>query len=270
MNGKIILVILQALSYDAATARMSYMNELVSKGKAQFYKVDSDKTSFSKSLQEDVLQGNNFYVNAMLNHQILKKGNEKNIFQLVRENGLKTGAAAYYWISRMYDQESLEWQEHEEKIDESSNIQYATYYGNYSYRDSDVFTDSEYIRKKYNPNLLLVHSMGIAHVSLKYGAHTQEYYNKISEIDSTLELIIPMWQEAGYDIIVTTEQEISIAEKKDEKDKILPLWAIGEKLKKNNLKNQISQVGISGVIYEILNIKKPEKLINCHVNGSLF
>lgn len=278
MENKIILVIIQALSYNAAVLKMNYMNEVRKKDIAEFYEVDAEKARLSKPLCEDMLDGTELYVNAMLNHQLLKKQNEKNVFQLAREHGLKTGAAAYYWVSETYNNESIDWvdenakvEDYKQKIDETSNIQYATFYSNYSYRDSDVITDSEYIRKKYDPNLLLVQLMGVEHTIFRYGINSKEYYDKIVEIDNTLELIIPIWLEAGYEVIVTTEYEIEDKGKdKKNKNEVFPVLTIGEKLKKSNFVSEIDKVGISDAICEVLDIKKPNKFINCNVNGNIF
>lgn len=278
MENKIILVVIQALSYDAAISRMNYLNELSNKDIAELYEVNAEKTCLSKPLCEDMLEGTELYVNAMLNHQVLKRRCEKNVFQLAREHGLKTGAAAYYWVSEAYNNESIHWideeskiEDHKQKIDETSNIQYATFYCNSSYRDSDVITDSEYIRKKYDPNLLLVHLMGIEHAIFRYGINSKEYYDKIIEIDNTLELIIPIWLEAGYEVIVTTEYEIEEKDKnKEKKNEVFPVLVIGEKLKESNFGSKIDKVGISDAICDVLNIKKPNKFINCNVNGNIF
>lgn len=265
MDNKIILLIIQALSYEIATSKMNYMNELVEKGEARFYKLDIERASLLKPLYEDVFEGTNLFVNAMIHNQVIRRQSSKNIFQITRENGLKTGAAAYYWFGETYNEEKLKWQELKEKIDEASNIQYATYYGNYSYRDSDVFTDSEYIRKKYNPNLLLVHSMGIEHVSLKYGEDTQEFREKVFEIDNTLELMIPIWIEGGYQVIVTTEKRRSASNSIKEDDMMVPVWTVGENINKENYENSIKNTGISATIYEVLGMKKPERFINSNV-----
>lgn len=265
MDNKVILLIIQALSYEIATTKMNYMNELVGKGKARFYELDMEKASLLKPLYEDVFEGTDLFVNAMINNQVIRRQSAKNIFQITRDNGLKTGAAAYYWFGETYNEEKLKWQEHKEKIDEASNIQYATYYGHYSYRDSDVFTDSEYIRKKYNPNLLLVHSMGIEHVSIKYGEDTQEFREKVFELDNTLELMIPIWIEGGYQIIVTTEKRISISNNAKDNEKVVPVWTIGEKINKDNYENSIKNTGIPDTIFKVLGIKKPRRFINSNI-----
>lgn len=269
MNNKIILVILQGLNYGAATLSMGYMNELVKTGEAEFYTVSSENTALSKPIYEEMFYNTSLYINAMLNHQVVKVPEKKNIFELAKERGLKTGAAAFYWASEAYNKERLNEVEFKAEFDEDSNIQYGSFYSDASYPDYSVFSDSEFIRKKYNPNLLLVHSMGIAYAIYKFGLNSQEYYDKILEVHNTLELIIPMWLEAGYGVIVTTEHRL---DEKDAgtKEDIAPLWIIGDELQKAKLGSKISKIGITEAICDVLDIKKREKFINCNVTGAEF
>lgn len=265
MSNKVIIVLLQSLSYDVAVSKMNYMNSLVSSNLAQFLKVSSKDTYLFKPIYEDMLESKNFYVNAMLNHQVIRMPDKKNIFELARKNGLKTGAAAYYWSSEVYSDNNTEKDKLNKEAD--SSIQYSNYYSQHSYPDHNLFTDVEFIRKKYDPNLLLVHSMGIEYVINKFGFESEEYKKKVDELDSTLELIIPMWIEAGYNIIVTTDQG-KVPKKNEEVngENILPLWAMGKNFNKSDLASRISKIGVAEVVYEILKVKKTEKFINCNVN----
>jgi predicted AlkP superfamily pyrophosphatase or phosphodiesterase len=109
--------------------------------------------------------------------------------------------------------------------------------------------------------------MGIEYAMHKFGLKSEELNKKIIELDNTLEMVIPMWVESGYDIIVTTELgKNSKVIKKTEDENLLPLWVIGKSFNNSDLGSKISKEGIAGVLYEILNIKKPKKFINCNVN----
>lgn len=264
VSNKIIVVLLQSLSYDVAVSEMNYMNSLVKSNSAQFLKVSSKDTSLFNPIYENMVENKNLYVNAMLNHQVIRRPNKKNIFELAKQDGLKTGAAAYYWASEIYSDDT---QKNKQEKEADVSIQYSNYYSRQSYPDHNVFTDSEFIRKKYNPNLLLIHLMGIEYAMNKFGLESEEYKKKIVELDSTLELIVPMWLEAGYNIIVTTEHGKTAKEnEKPDGEEILPLWAMGKSFSKSDLGNRISKIGIAGTIYEVLSIKKPERFINCNVN----
>jgi predicted AlkP superfamily pyrophosphatase or phosphodiesterase len=65
------------------------------------------------------------------------------------------------------------------------------------------------LARKFNPDYLLVHPMGMDYAGETYGADSGEYRNQAIRQDTLLANLIGEWEEMGYNILVTSDHDIN-------------------------------------------------------------
>jgi predicted AlkP superfamily pyrophosphatase or phosphodiesterase len=63
--------------------------------------------------------------------------------------------------------------------------------------------------RKFKPDYLLVHPMGMDNAGETYGADSSEYRNHATRQDKWLAMVLTEWMEAGYNILVTGDHGIN-------------------------------------------------------------
>jgi len=267
MNNKVIFIIVDALSFRASE-RMGYMMHLAEQKKAFFCKVRAELPTLSRPLYEVLLTGTPCYENNITNNMIVRRSTEESIFELARKNGLKTAAAAYYWISELYNSAPFNHIKDREQKDKTKNIQYGKFYFEDTYPDSHLFLDGEILRKEYDPDFLLIHPMGMDFAGHQFGGKSKEYYESALRMDFILGMFIPTWEKLGYKIIVTADHgmhELGLHGGIDESEREIPLWAIGTDINIENSDKPLEQLQVAPFICKTLGIQPSEKMVKCIV-----
>ena len=147
MGKKLILILIDGLNYRVSK-EMGYMKALEEEGVASYYKVIAGLPTLSRPLYETILTGVNSIEHGIGGNQINRLSKEDHIFLLAKKSGLITGAAAYYWISELYN--TTPFNKNKDSYTEGikKNIQYGRFYSKDSYPDNHLFVDAEWIRKK--------------------------------------------------------------------------------------------------------------------------
>lgn len=260
---KVILTILDGLNYETARSRMGFMNHLVDMKIAYFYKVMSGLPSLSRPLYETILTGTNPIEHGIVNNQTNRLSKEKNIFSLAKNAGLRTSAAAYYWVSELYNKSPYNYIDDRFQNDDTKNIQNGIFYFDDAYPDNHLFIDGEYLRSNYNPDFLLIHSMNIDLAGHMYSCDSKEYRNKAAEIDSILSTFIPRWIEEGYHIIVTSDHGMNLDCSHggiEDNERLVPMWTIGEQFVHADCE-EVDQLIIAPMICKILGMEISKKMI---------
>lgn len=273
MNSKVILVMIDGLSYDVAVSRMGYMMHLVENKLSRLYMVKSELPTLSRPLYEVILTGTQPYVNGIVNNMVVRRSHEESIFEITRKNNLKTAAAAYYWISELYNKAPFDYINDRELYDESLNIQYGKYYFDDSYVDSHLLIDGDILRRRFKPDFLLIHPMGVDNVGHKFGGISKEYKIKVNEIDNILSMFLDNWLNDGYKIIVTADHGMTDNYNHggiEDNERNVPLWIIGANFKYVENPTIISQLSIAPTVCKLLGIEKSEKMQNMIIPGLEF
>ncbi len=101
--NKVILVLSDALRYDAAKANMGYLMHMVEYKKASLYKIAGELPSMSRPMYETIHTGMPSSETGIVANSIVRLSTQPNIFRSVREAGKVTAAAAYSWYSELYN-----------------------------------------------------------------------------------------------------------------------------------------------------------------------
>ena len=263
--GKLIFVMIDGLNYETAVSAMGYMKHLVEKKVAAEYKVKAELPTLSRPLYETILTGVPCYINGIGNNNIVRLSHEKSIFHLAKENNLKTAAAAYYWISELYNKAPFNYIDDREQEDEAAAIQYGKFYFEDSYPDSHLFLDGQVLIRKYSPDFIFIHPMGADYAGHAFGSDSKEYRAKAIEMDNILSTLLPIWIELGYDIVVSCDHGMDqngLHCGVESKERYVPLWIISSKVKKEKYDLVIPQLAMAPMLCRLIGIQKSEKMID--------
>jgi predicted AlkP superfamily pyrophosphatase or phosphodiesterase len=208
-TNKVILVLSDALRYDAAVAGMGFLGHLVETEQASLYKVIGELPSMSRPMYETVHTGLPVSEHGIFANYIQRRSDKPNIFQAASEAGKTTAAAAYFWFSELYNRTPYDRIEDREVDDESLLIQHGRFYTEDDYPDIELFVTGGMLARRYNPDYLLIHPMGMDYLGEKFGADSPEYRNQAILQDMYMSALIAEWMQGGYNILVTGDHGIN-------------------------------------------------------------
>jgi predicted AlkP superfamily pyrophosphatase or phosphodiesterase len=207
--SKVILVLSDALRYDTAVAGMGYLGHLVESQLASLYKVIGELPSMSRPMYETIHTGLPVREHGVVSNFVVRLSNQPNIFNLALEAGKTTAAAAYYWFSELYNRAPYDLIDDREVDDESLAIQHGRFYHQDDYPDIELFATAGMLVRRFEPDYLLLHPMGMDYRGENYGANSPEYRNHAIRQDMWLATLITEWMQLGYTILVTGDHGIN-------------------------------------------------------------
>jgi len=201
--SKVILVLSDALRYDTAVEQMGFLGHLVEYNLADLYKIVGELPSMSRPMYETTHTGLPVIEHGIFSNKVVRRSNQPNIFQSVVDAGKTTAAVAYSWFSELYNRAPYNMIDDREVDDESLLIQHGRFYSEDVYPDAELFATAGMLVRKFSPDYLLIHPMGMDDTGHKYGADSSEYRVHAIRQDVILANLIPEWMERGYDILIT-------------------------------------------------------------------
>ncbi|WP_087020706.1 alkaline phosphatase family protein [Thaumasiovibrio subtropicus] len=260
MNTKVILVVLDGLNFQVAQDCMGYLQGLVALNKATRYKLQSELPSLSRPLYECLLTGITPIESGIVSNHISRLSHNESIFSLASAEGKTTAAAAYHWVSELYNRSPYVAVRDRHTHDAALPIQHGCFYEWDHYPDEALFLDAEHLRKTYSPDFLLVHPMNIDDAGHKYGLDSAEYRNSARHADVVLSHFLGTWLQAGYQVMITSDHGMNNdkshgGQLPEERD--VPLYVVGERF--THQEAEISQTEVCGIVCELLGLshRKP-------------
>jgi predicted AlkP superfamily pyrophosphatase or phosphodiesterase len=259
--SRVILVLSDALRYDAAVEGMGYLGHLVEIKAASLYKVVGELPSMSRPMYETIHTGLPSSVHGIVANSVVRCSNQPNIFNLACAAGKVTAAAAYYWFSELYNRVPYNFIDDREVDDPALPIQHGRFYTQDEYADLEVFYSAATLVRKFSPDYLLIHPLGMDVIGETFGANSSEYRNRAIRQDAWLAPLIVEWMERGYTLLVTGDHGINA-------DKMhggttpamreVPLYLlIPGKAGKGDTGEQISQLRIAPTLCRLLGLPIP-------------
>jgi len=270
MSNKVIVVVVDGMRYDKAYDALGYLQHLVEIKQAALYKVKSELPSLSRPLYEVLLTGTPASTNGITTNQTVRLSKQKSLFHLTKEHGLRNAAAAYYWVSELYNRAPFDFVEDRFQMDETKPIQYGIFYWEDDYPDSHLMVDAEYLRRKYMPDFLYIHPMGVDLKGEQFGAESKEYREQILKVGSLLAQTVPIWRQEGYQILITSDHGMSETGNHGgttscERD--VPLFVISEKIEAGVYDEVIPQLAFAPIVCQLLGIEPSEEMISYQMPG---
>ncbi|MBE0669430.1 MAG: alkaline phosphatase family protein [Anaerolineales bacterium] len=262
--NKVILVLSDALRFDVAKDNMGFLGHLVEKQQASLYKIKGELPSMSRPMYETIHTGLSSSEHGIVANSIVRLSNKPNIFQAVKKAGKVTAAAAYYWYSELYNRAPYNPIDDKETDDESLNIQHGRFYTEDEYPDIELINSAAHLVRKYAPDYLLLHPMGMDYHGETYGSDTKEYRNHAVYQDSKLAPFLLEWRELGYTVFVTGDHGIN----KDGahggsalEQRTVPFFVIQPSAKgRGEVDETVSHLQVAPTILNLLEIPIPETM----------
>ncbi len=249
------------LRYDTAAAGMGYLGHLVEAKLASLYKVTGELPSISRPMYETVHTGLPVSEHGIVSNSVVHGSTKPNVFGLARAAGRTTAAAAYYWFSELYNRSPYDWIEDREVDDVSLPIQHGRFYTQDDYPDIDLFATAGMLVRRFSPDYLLVHPMGMDYTGASHGANSSEYRNHAIRQDMWLSTYLKEWMERGCIILVTGDHGINadgLHGGTTPEVREVPLYLIRPgSAGKGDTGEAVSQIQIAPTICKLLEIKIP-------------
>jgi predicted AlkP superfamily pyrophosphatase or phosphodiesterase len=201
--GKVILVVSDGLRDDTAAQNMGYLEHLVETRLATRYTVIAELPTMSRPLYETIHTGLPVSQHGVVSNHVVRRSIVPNVFQVAVAHGKTTAAAAYWWFSELYNRVPYDPIDDREVDDPSLLIQHGRFYTQDAFPDQELFATAGTLVRKFAPDYLLVHPMGMDYIGETFGADTRQYRNHAIHQDVMLANLIPEWLKAGYTVLVT-------------------------------------------------------------------
>jgi predicted AlkP superfamily pyrophosphatase or phosphodiesterase len=120
-----------------------------------------------------------------------------------------TAAAAYCWVSELYNRAPYDPINDREVDDENLPIQHGRFYTEDEYPDIELFSSAAMLVRRFSPDYLLIHPMGMDYHGETFGSDSSEYRNHAIRQDAWLAPLIQEWRQVGYTILVTGDHGIN-------------------------------------------------------------
>ena len=259
---KVILVILDGLNARTAFENMGFLQHMVEMGVSSRYTVEAQLPTLSRPLYEVLLTGVPVYEHGTANNEIRRMSKEQSIFHLSAENGLVTAAAAYGWISELYNKSPFLPKEDRFQLNVPRPIQHGIFYYEDMYPDSHLFNDAEFLRMSFNPDFLLIHSMNIDYAGHVNGGLSPEYVYSVIKADGILSCYIKQWLSLGWSVIVTADHgmnSIKLHNGVSDDERLTPLYIAGAQGVWPE-EQRVSQLELAPFICRLLGVAPSKKM----------
>jgi predicted AlkP superfamily pyrophosphatase or phosphodiesterase len=206
--GKVILVVLDAMRNDTAAEQMGYLQHLVETQHASRYTVRGELPTLSRPTYETIQTGVPVSQHGITGNGVVRLSTTPHLFGLATANGLTTAASVTYWYSELYNHCPFEPYVDREIDDPTRPIQHGRFYVEDSTPDKEVFQIGELLRRRFAPDYLVIHPMGMDFLGEAYGSNSPEYRRNAVRQDALLAQLIPGWLESSYCVLVTSDHGI--------------------------------------------------------------
>lgn len=202
---KVILVLLDGLNYDVSQSCMGFLSALCHDEQGSVKKLQSELPSLSRPLYETILTGVPPIHSGIYSNDVSRLSHQQSIFHQLKSRHKITAAAAYHWVSELYNRSPFNPYQDRYVADENLTIPYGHFYFEDHYPDSHLFLDGEMLRQRHQPDFLFIHSMNIDDAGHKFGLDSSQYRNSVRKADMLLSRLIPTWLEEEYIVIITSD-----------------------------------------------------------------
>ncbi len=231
--GNLIFVLVDGLNMSSAM-HMSYLAACKEQG-AIFGCVDCELPTLSRPIYSTLFTGEKPLKTGITTNNggfLSAECFAQSFFSKLHQNGQTCAMAAYYWMREIYNGESYNIKEHRLTINANGPIKHGIFYNTDDYPDAYVFQDAEALRLHYEPEFLLVHTMGVDAAGHLHGANSAKYRLAVRVVDMLLAEYVQKWIADNATVIVTSDHGMHAdGAHNDISDDVrkVPYWIIGTK-----------------------------------------
>lgn len=269
-NNRVVLIVIDALRFDTACTHMGYMQHLVERGVAARYEVRSEVPSLSRPLYETILTGTPPIIHGVTSNRTVRLSNQTSLFHLAQSSGKTTAAAAYYWVSELYNRAPFQHFEDRIQLDMDLPIENGLFYFEDHYPDSHLFADAAWLMDQKEPDFLYIHPMNVDDDGHKFTADSKEYRNRVLAVDGLLSIFIPKCVEQGYEVIVTADHGMTNDGNhggNTVEDRHVPMFVLSKLVKAGINEGIVSQLQVAPLVCRLLDIESSEEMVPLLLDG---
>ncbi|EIK97938.1 hypothetical protein PMM47T1_05479 [Pseudomonas sp. M47T1] len=262
MPHKTLLVLLDGLSYQVAEHAMGHLQAYVGAGKAALYQLQCELPALSRPLYECILTGVAPIDSGIVHNNVTRLSNQRSVFHCASEAGKVTAAAAYHWVSELYNRSPFDAARDRHTVAPHQPIQFGHFYWADHYPDSHLFADGEDLRLKHEPDFLLIHSMNIDDAGHKHGLNSAQYRNSARGADVILADYLQGWLQAGYQVLVTADHGMNDDRSHNgllPEERLVPLFVLGNAFSLDPAARP-QQTQLCGTLCELLGVPHDKPL----------
>lgn len=263
---KTILVILDACRFDAAKRNLGYIESLIDYKKGAKYRLWGELPSLSRTMYATMLTGLPAWQHGITDNEVNFTLTCDHLFSLCRRAGGVTAAASYGWMSELFDHGPFDLVRDRYQLESEGNISHGIYYVHDDYPDNHLFADGEYLRKTYQPDFLLYHSMAIDRQGHLHGAGSVQYEKAVCEAGYILAGLLPQWLKEGWQVVITADHgmnEMGIHGGTDSAQREIPLYIFSDKVRPGRFEEQeMTGLCVAPLLCRLLGITSGEGMIH--------
>jgi predicted AlkP superfamily pyrophosphatase or phosphodiesterase len=256
MNHNVILIVLDGLNCEVARHAMGHLQAYHQAGSAGLYQLECELPALSRPLYECIMTGVPPIDSGIVHNNVARLSSQRSIFHYARSAGLKTAAAAYHWISELYNRTPFDAARDRFTDAPELPIQHGLFYWADHYPDSHLFADAESLRLRYAPDFLLIHPMNIDDAGHKHGLDSPQYRNSARAVDIVLADYLQRWLDAGYQVLVTADHGMNNDRSHNgllPEERQVPLFVLGDAFSLAP-HAQPKQTDLCGTVCELLGV----------------
>jgi len=263
--NKTIFVLLDACQYEAGIRNLGYLEHLIDYGKGARYKVRGELPSLSRPMYATLMTGIPVCMHGITSNATVRTLQCENVFSLCKAHAGVTAAAAYSWVSELYNHSPFRPDEDRIQIHPGGMIDVGMFYWEDGYPDSHLFADGEYLRRRFEPDFILYHSMGIDYQGHLKGAGSREYEGAIAGADEILSQLMEGWRKEGCQVVVTADHgmnTLGIHGGSDPEQRDTPLYIFSDMVKPGRFESEyISELNVAPLLCRLLGIPAGKDMI---------
>ena len=256
VRNPVILVLIDGLAWQVGHDVMGYLQACRAAGRATLYKLECELPSLSRPLYECVLTGVVPVDSGIVHNGVQRLSSQSSIFHLARAAGLTTAAAAYHWVSELYNRAPYEPVRDRFTSDADLPIQHGMFYHQDDYPDTHLLVDAEVLRLRHRPDFLLIHPMGVDDAGHRAGPQSAAYRHAARQMDGLLADRMPQWLAEGYQVLVTSDHGMGsdcmhggvLPQERE-----VPLWVMGNAFS-HQAEVAVRQTALCGVMADLLGV----------------
>lgn len=253
---KAILVVLDGLGYQVAEHALGHLQAYCMAGRGALYRLHCQLPALSRPLYECILTGVPPIDSGVVHNDVVRLSTERSIFHYARDAGLITAAAAYHWVSELYNRAPFHAVRDRHSDTPELPIQHGHFYYEDHYPDSHLFADAESLRLRYSPDFLLVHPMNIDDAGHRHGLDSSQYRNAARRADILLAEHLQRWVDDGYQVLVTADHGMNNDRSHNgllPEEREVPLFVLGSAFSLD-ASAQPRQTELCGTLCELLGV----------------
>lgn len=269
--AKVIFIIADAISFDAAVRLCGNFEGMVEAGRARRWRMRSVLPSTSLPVYETLHTGQLPQDHGVLLNDDVPASGVPNVFSEARRAGLRTAAVAHYNFSELYNGGPFDPVRDHEYDDDARPVQHGRFYcerGATSFNlclpsERDLAANVSILIRRHAPDYILLHTFSADSVGHLYGGESREFGKQIWLIENAIMEFLPGWLADGYRVLFTADHgmtALGMHGGTTEVERYVPFYDFGHP-EGGAVGETVSQLNVAPTILNLLGLTPPASMV---------